>query len=266
LLHACGLALFLRGKKLSFAAEAVMGRLAGKSVIITGANRGIGKGFALAFAEEGAQLTLAARNATKLQAVVDELAAKNVPVQGLPTDVTDEAQVEKLFAAHQEKFGRLDVLMNNAGAFDGGKFDELTTAAWDKVIGVNLRGPFLCGRAAFRLMKAQGSGRIINIGSISGQRPREGSAPYTASKFGVWGLTQAMALDGRPHGIVVSCLHPGNVLTERRSTSNMVQDQEPMMTTAELAEVAVLMATLPPHVNLLEAIVLPVEQLYLGRG
>jgi NAD(P)-dependent dehydrogenase (short-subunit alcohol dehydrogenase family) len=131
---------------------------------------------------------------------------------------------------------------------------------------VNLRGPFLCTRAAMRIMKPQRSGRIINIASISAQRVRPNSAPYSTSKHGLWGLTQCTALEGRDYGIAASCLHPGNTLNERRSQRATVQDEEPMMTCEELAETALLMATLPPHVNMLEAIVLPVGQLYVGRG
>lgn len=241
-------------------------KLAGQVVMITGAGRGIGRGLALAFAKEGASLVLASRNSENLHETAIAASEFTREVLAVPTDVTREAAVEDLFAACRDRFGRLDVLVNNAGAFDGGPFHELSAETFDHVLAVNLRGPFLCGRAAFRLMMPQKRGRILNIGSISAQRPRENAAPYATSKFGVWGLTQAMALDGRPHGIVVSCLHPGNILTERRAASTSESDQEPMMTVAELAEVAVLMATLPPHVNLLEAIVLPVQQAYLGRG
>jgi NAD(P)-dependent dehydrogenase (short-subunit alcohol dehydrogenase family) len=115
-------------------------------------------------------------------------------------------------------------------------------------------------------MKKQGGGRILNIGSISAQRPREGSTPYAAAKFGVWGLTQATAIDGRPHGILASCLHPGNVLVERRMESELNSDDEPMMSMETIANAALAMVTLPDDVNFLEAIVLPREQLYLGRG
>jgi len=134
---------------------------------------------------------------------------------------------------------------------------------------VNLRGPFLCTRAAMRIMKKQGGGRIINIGSISAQRVRPGSAAYSASKHGIWGLTQVTALEGREHNITCCCLHPGNVMIERREegrTQGREQDFEPMMSVDEISEVAVLMATLPPHVEMLEAIVLPRDQLYVGRG
>ena len=165
-----------------------------------------------------------------------------------------------------ERFGRLDVLVNNAGAFDGGPIDELSVEKWDRVVAVNLRGPFLCSRAAFRIMKKQGGGRIINIASISAQRVRPRSAAYAATKHGLWGLTQVTALEGREHGIIASCLHPGNVVNEWRALGSRPEDREPMMEPDELAQAALLMAVLPPHVNMLEAIVLPVMQEYLGRG
>ena len=246
-----------------------MGKLNGKVALVTGANRGIGKGIARGLAREGASLVMAARGAEELKAAVSEITALGVAVLSVPMDVTDESQVESLFAQAMGRFGRLDLLVNNAGAFDGGPLDELSTEAWDKVIAVNLRAPFLCTRAAMRIMKKQGAGRIINIGSISAQRVRPGSGPYSASKHGIWGLTQVTALEGREHGITCCCLHPGNVLIERREegrAQGREQDLEPMMSVDEIAEVAVLMATLPPHVEMLEAIVLPREQLYTGRG
>jgi NAD(P)-dependent dehydrogenase (short-subunit alcohol dehydrogenase family) len=242
-----------------------MGKLAGKTAIVTGAGRGIGRGIARGLAREGAALALVARGESELNAAAEEMRAMGVEVLAAPTDVTDEGQVEALFARVHDAFGRLDLLVNNAGAFDGGPLDELSTEAWDKVIAVNLRAPFLCTRAAMRVMKAQGGGRIINIGSISAQRVRPGSAPYSASKHGLWGLTQVTALEGRDHGITCGCLHPGNIQVERRLTDRE-EDAEPMMTVDEIAEVAVLMAALPPHVEMLEAIVLPSRQLYVGRG
>jgi NAD(P)-dependent dehydrogenase (short-subunit alcohol dehydrogenase family) len=176
------------------------------------------------------------------------------------------SQVEQAIDRIRREAGHIDILVNNAGAFDGGRIDELTLEAWNNVIGACLTGTFLCSRRAFGVMKTQGGGRILNIGSISAQRPREHGAPYAAAKFGVWGLTQATALDGRPFGIVASCLHPGNVLVERRLDSGVESDDEPMMSVETIAEAALAMLTLPPHVNMLEAIVLPVGQLYLGRG
>lgn len=243
-----------------------MGKLTGKVALITGGNKGIGKGIALGLAAEGAALTITARGLAELQYTAAELAAQGANVLALPADLTDEQQVQDVFGKSQERFGRLDLLVNNAGAFDGGPLDQLSVAAWDKVIAVNLRAPFLCTREAMRIMKQQGGGRIINIGSISAQRVRPHSAAYSASKHGVWGLTQVTALEGREFGISCGCLHPGNTLVERRVDTVKKEDDEPMMTVDELAQAAVLMATMPPHVNFLEAIVLPVGQLYVGRG
>ena len=234
--------------------------------IVTGGSTGIGKGIARAFADEGCTVVIASRNETRLRAAAESLRSSGAEILAIPTDVTVEPQVQALFAATMARFGRLDILVNSSGAFDGGPIDEIPLVAWDRVIGANLTGPFLCIREAFPIMKAAGGGRIINIGSISAQRTREEMAPYTASKFGIWGLTQAAALEGRPHGIAVSCLHPGNTAVERRTSSAREADQEPMIPTAEIARVALLMATLPPEANMLEAIVLPVTQLYIGRG
>ena len=251
-----------------------MGKLEGKVALVTGANQGIGKGIARGLGAEGAGVAMAARNGGKLDEAAREIGAQGVETLAVPTDVTDEGQVENLFARTVERFGRLDVLVNNAGAFDGGPVDQVSLEAWNKVIGTCLTGAFLCTREAFRIMKKQGGGRVINVGSISAQRARLHSAPYTSAKHGIWGLTQATALEGREHGIVVSCLHPGNVLVERRMEEDarlreagmVVEQGEPMMSIEEIAGVAVHMACLPPHVNFLEAIVLPTQQTYIGRG
>jgi NAD(P)-dependent dehydrogenase (short-subunit alcohol dehydrogenase family) len=243
-----------------------MAKLEGKVAIVTGGGTGIGKGIAQAFAGEGCTVVIASRNEARLRAAAESLRRTGAEIAAIPTDVTIELQVKALFARTMDRFGRLDILVNSSGAFDGGPIDEIPLEAWDKVIGANLTGPFLCIREAFPIMKASGGGRIINIGSISAQRTREQMAPYTASKFGIWGLTQAAALEGRPHGIAVSCLHPGNTAVERRTVGGREADQEPMIATEEIARVALLMATLPPEANMLEAIVLPVTQLYIGRG
>ena len=234
--------------------------------VITGANRGIGKAIAKAFAAEGARLALCARNADLLEAAAAELRETGADVLALPVDVSNEQQVQSFFAAVKERFGRVDLLVNNAGAFDGGRLDDVTLAGWNNVIGACLTGAFLCSREAFRIMKEQRGGRILNIGSISAQRPREGNTPYAAAKFGVWGLTQATAIDGRPFGITCCCLHPGNVLVERRQDSGASSDDEPMLEMETIAAAALAMVTVPPDVNFLEAIVLPRDQAYLARG
>lgn len=243
-----------------------MESLKGKVAVVTGGNQGIGKGIALALAREGCRVAICARNEEKLNVAAHEIAATGAEVMEMPVDVSDETQVRRLFSEVASHFGRLDLLINNAGAFDGGRLDQLSLVAWNNVIGACLTGAFLCSREAFALMKETGGGRILNIGSISAQRPRENSAPYAAAKFGVWGLTQATAIDGRPFGITCSCLHPGNVRVERRQESELESDTEPMMETETIVEAALAMLTVPPHVNFLEAIVLPTDQLYLGRG
>ena len=242
-----------------------MGKLEEKVAIVTGGSRGIGKAIARGLAGEGAKVVIAARGVEKLNETALELAAVSATVVPIPADITEEVQVNALFQRTLELFHRLDILVNNAGAFDGGPLDELSVETWDKVMAANLRGPFLCTRAAMRIMKPQAGGRIINIGSISAQRPRMNTAPYATSKFGLWGLTNATALEGRRFGITACCLHPGNVPRVDASSQER-RGGEPMMAAEELAEVAVLMASLPPHVNMLEAIVLPLGQPYLGRG
>ena len=240
-----------------------MGGLDGKVVLVTGGGRGIGKGIARGMLKEGASVAISGRSADTLETAKTELSSLGGRVLPVPTDVTDEHQVEKLFQAVMGEFGRLDVLVNNAGAFDGGPLDELSLEAWNRVISTNLTGPFLCTRAAFKIMKAQGGGRIINVSSISAQRVRPRSAPYSASKHGVWGLTQVTALEGRDHNIAASCLYPGNTRVERASSTTSV---EPNMSVDELAQAAVWMALMPPHVTMLEATVLPIKQAFIGRG
>ena len=242
-----------------------MGRLDSKIALITGASRGIGQAIAEGFAREGAALILVARDLERLNQLEEKLSAERRNVVVIQADVTNEEQVQEAFQHTLRLFGRLDILVNNAGVFDGGPIDELTLETWEKVMAVNLRGPFLCAREAMRIMKQQQGGRIINIGSISAQRVRPNAAPYNTSKAGIVGLTQSIALEGRSYGISCGCLHPGNVevetLAEKRKTL-----QEPVMQASDLAEAVITMAALPANISMLEAIVLPVGQPYIGRG
>jgi NAD(P)-dependent dehydrogenase (short-subunit alcohol dehydrogenase family) len=243
----------------------MMGKLEGKVAFITGASRGIGRGIAEGFADEGARLILTARSEAALTELSRTLAERGAEVLPIKVDVTDEQQVKEAFQRGLERFARIDLLVNNAGIFDGGPIDELTLDTWDRVMAVNLRGPFLCTREAFRIMKEQGGGRIINVGSISAQRVRLRSAAYSTSKHGLWGLTQVTALEGREHGITCSCIHPGNVSVETLAEFQR-QAKEPAMAVADLVPAIIAMAALPKDINMLEAIVLPVEQPYIGRG
>lgn len=243
-----------------------MGVLDGKVAIVTGSNRGIGRGIARGFAREGARLALAARDAALLDDAADEFRSLGGDVVAIPTDVTDEAAVDALIEQTLEQLGPLDVLVNNAGIAEHAPLVDMTLDAWQRTVDVNLTGPFLCARAALRVMAPAGRGRIINVASISSQRVRPGSSSYSATKFGLWGLTQVIALEGRDHGVSCSCLNPGNTWVERRTGTQRREDEEPMMTVDELAAAAVTMAAMPDHVNMLEATVLPVGQPFIGRG
>jgi NAD(P)-dependent dehydrogenase (short-subunit alcohol dehydrogenase family) len=234
--------------------------------IVTGGSRGIGKGIAIALAKQGSKVVLAARNATKMAEVCDEISQFGGTATAVDTDVGDEASVNALFAQVEEQYGRLDILVNNAGIAISGRIDELSLSDWNKVQRVNVTGIFLCCRAAARLMKPQNSGRIINIGSISGQMPRVKSTPYTTSKFAVVGLTKALAVELRPFNIAVCAIHPGNVLTDIWEKTPDVPEKEGVMEIADVAEVVATIAALPDNVNLFESIILPVSQPYLGRG
>ena len=243
-----------------------MNELQDKICVITGAGTGIGKGIARRFAKAGGTLVLASRKEANLQETAREARELGAEVMVKVTDVTDEAAVLDLFAAVDEQYRRVDILINNSGVFDGGPIHELSLESWQKVVDVNLTGPFLCARSAFKSMLGTGGGRIVNIGSISAQMCRPNSSPYNSTKHGLAGLTKSIALEGRAHDIVGSMLHPGNILTERRAGSDAPNDQEPMMTVDELAETALVMVMLPLHVNVLETIVLPTNQAYIGRG
>ncbi len=239
-----------------------MQKLKDKVAFITGATGGIGAGIARAFAAEGAQMLITGRNETSLNALAQELGDN---VLAIPADLTDEAQIVALFERLKERFGRLDLLVNNAGAFQGAALEDLTLETWNQVIATNLTAPMLCTREAFKLMKPQRSGRIINIGSIAAMRVRPNTAPYAASKFGVDGLTQVTALEGRAYGISCGVIRPGNVEVERLVESRKL-NPEGVMKIEDFVEVVVAMAALPAHVNLYEMTVLPLGQPFLGRG
>jgi NAD(P)-dependent dehydrogenase (short-subunit alcohol dehydrogenase family) len=243
-----------------------MGRLDGKVALVTGASSGIGEAIARGLGAEGATVALVARRADRLDKVATAIGADGGAAFPIPADLTVEADVERVFGALVDRYGRLDLLVNNAGTSIRGPIDELSIEDWDRVIAINLRAPFLCTRQALRIMKRQGGGRIINIGSISAQRVRPDNAPYNASKFGIDGLTHSTALEGRPYGVSCCTLHPGMTKSELTLDPQRLVSDEPMMEADELAQVAVLMAALPPSVNMFQAIVLPVAQAYLGRG
>jgi NAD(P)-dependent dehydrogenase (short-subunit alcohol dehydrogenase family) len=243
-----------------------MNELQDKVAIVTGASAGMGEAIAAAFAGAGARVVLAARRRDLLDSVAGRIRESGGTALAVPTEVTDEAAVAALFREAVAAFGRIDILVNNAGVSVNVPTDELTLADWRRVIDVNLTGAFLCSREALRVMKAQGGGRILNIGSVGAKVPRRDAAPYTASKFALEGLTRSLALDGREHGIAASIIHPGNTATSFGRQGTSVVRQEGAMTPADVARVVLLMASLPATVNLLETIMLPVSMPFLGRG
>jgi len=243
-----------------------MGQLMDRIAVITGASTGIGKGIAVAYAAEGAKVVLASRSREKLEAVAEEIRSTRGTALVVPTNVALEEDAMNLFRHTLEAFGRVDILVNSAGITSRTPTDELSLEAWQNVLDVNLNGAFLCSREALRIMKRQRSGRIINIGSISAKVPRPNTAPYTTSKFALEGLTRSLALDARDHGIAVSILHPGNTATPLWYGRDDQAREEGIMSPTDLARVMVMMAALPPDVNMLESIMLPVSMPFLGRG
>lgn len=243
-----------------------MGQLADKVAVVTGASTGIGQSLAVTFAKEGAKVVLAARRRDALEELARRIEASGGTAVAAPTDVTVEAQVLDLFRRALDAFGRVDILVNNAGIAVGKPTDELSLDAWRSVIDCNVTGAFLCAREAFKIMKRQHGGRILNIGSVSAKVPRAHSAAYTTSKFALEGLTRSLAVDGREHGIAASVLQPGNVVTPLWDGREDVMRREGAMSPDDLARIAVTMLSLPPDVNLYEAIVLPLSMPMLGRG
>ncbi|MDH0708987.1 MULTISPECIES: SDR family oxidoreductase [unclassified Pseudomonas] len=247
-----------------------------KVALVTGAGSGIGRAVALALLEDNFSLVLAGRRAEPLQAVVEQALAAGGEALAVPTDVRDEQSVAQLFATIEEVHGRLDVMFNNAGInAPAVPVDELPLENWRNVIATNVDGVFLCARAAFGLMRRQQpqGGRIINNGSISAHTPRPFTAPYTASKHAVLGLTKALALDGRPYNIVCSQVDIGNALTElsERMTRGVRQANgeiaaEPMLDVRHVADAVRYIAALPLDANVLNMTVMASNMPFVGRG
>jgi NAD(P)-dependent dehydrogenase (short-subunit alcohol dehydrogenase family) len=247
----------------------------GRVAIVTGAGSGIGKAAALALLKEGYRVSLAGRRRERLDETASESGAGERALV-VPTDVADPAAVEALFARTRDAFGRLDVLFNNAGRSSPAvPLEDFSFEQWNKIVGVNLTGMFLCTQAAFRIMKSQDprGGRIINNGSISAHTPRPNSAPYTATKHGVTGLTKATALDGRKYDIACSQIDIGNAQTElaARMAKGVPQADgtiaaEPLMDVDHVARVIVYLAGLPLDVNVLFMTIMATKMPFVGRG
>ena len=247
-----------------------------KIAIVTGAGSGIGRCVALALAQNGYSVVLAGRRKERLEATAAEAKRMNSPALAVPTDVRDPVSVRALFEKTKEAFGRLDLLFNNAGISDPAvPLEELTHEHWKASVDTNLTGAFLCTQEAFKIMKDQQprGGRIINNGSISAHAPRPNSAPYTATKHGVMGLTKATSLDGRKYDIACGQIDIGNAATEmaERMKKGVPQANgtiavEPTMDPAEVARAVLYMASLPLEANVQFMTVMATKMPYLGRG
>jgi len=238
--------------------------LEGQAAIVTGGTRGIGKAIAEALLAEGARVLITGRSQTSID---EALAAINHPqLHGMPANVASEDDTVAVFRQAISLFGKVDAVINNAGIARGGPIQDLRLKDFELVMDTNLVGAFLYSREAFRVMKDNGGGRIINIGSISSQVPRFGSVPYTTSKFGLQGMTRALAVEGRELGIMVSCLHPGNVYTDIWDKAPQDVLDEPKMDTADIARIVVLMLSMPKDTTIIDAMVLDHRQPFLGRG
>ena len=247
-----------------------------KIALVTGAGSGVGKVTSLALMKAGYGVVLAGRRKDALEATAEAGKATGAATLAVPTDVTDPASVKALFAATKDKFGRLDLLFNNAGmGAPPVPMEELTYEQWKKVVDTNLTGPFLCTQEAIRLMKAQSprGGRIINNGSISAHTPRPFSVPYTATKHAITGLTKSTSLDGRAHDIACGQIDIGNAATEmtERMSKGVPQPDgsskvEPTMASENVANAVVYMASLPLDANVLFMTVMSTKMPFVGRG
>jgi NAD(P)-dependent dehydrogenase (short-subunit alcohol dehydrogenase family) len=247
-----------------------------KVAIVTGAGSGIGKATALALLEEGYRVALAGRRPEPLQQTIAEAGESGSQAIAIPTDVSNPQSVRALFAKAKEEFGRIDVLFNNAGINAPGiPFEDLPYETWKDIVDINLTGVFLCAQEAFRLMKDQQprGGRIINNGSISAYAPRPDSAPYTATKHGVTGLTKAISLDGRKYDIACSQMDVGNATTalaERIAKgvkqANGTVATEPMIDVAHVARAVVYIASLPLDANIQFMTIMATKMPFVGRG
>jgi len=249
----------------------------GAVALVTGGGTGVGRAIAGALGEAGYRVVISGRRAAVLQAAAAELAAETGGAfEAIAADVGDPASVRALFDAIVEKFGRLDLLVNNAGTLvPGVALEEVAFEDWNAIVAANLTGAFLCTQQAFRVMKAQSprGGRIINNGSVSATTPRPNSAPYTATKHAITGLTKSTALDGRDFDIACGQIDIGNASTAMTKTieagviqANGTLAAEPAIDAAHVARAVVYMASLPLDANVLTMTVMATKMPFVGRG
>jgi len=247
-----------------------------KVAIVTGAGSGIGKSVALALLEHGYCVALAGRRKGPLEQTVKDAGSGGAQAVAVPTDVSKPESVAALFARVKEVFGRLDLLFNNAGVFPPGLLlEDLSFEQWKTAVDINLTGAFLCSQEAFRIMKSQvpRGGRIINNGSISAHAPRPNSAPYTATKHAITGLTKCTSLDGRKYDIACGQIDIGNAATEitlKMATgvpqANGAVAIEPLMDLSHVSSAVLHMASLPLDTNVQFLTIMATKMPFVGRG
>jgi NAD(P)-dependent dehydrogenase (short-subunit alcohol dehydrogenase family) len=248
--------------------EQTAGVLVGQVALVTGASSGLGRATAVALAQAGADVALLARSKPDLQQAVDEIEAVGCEGLALPVDLANAEQVTDAVARTLAAFGRIDVLVNAAGTDVPGPVAELATEDWDRVLHVNLRAPFVLAKAVFPQMQQARRGTIINVSSVAGKRGWANAAAYCASKFGLTGFTQALAAEGKVHGIRACIVYPGGMATnwgvwspdERHAPQRETPSRTKALPPSEVAALIVWIAAAPPELVLNEAIVSPIEE------
>ncbi|MBX7259244.1 MAG: SDR family oxidoreductase [Candidatus Hydrogenedentes bacterium] len=238
--------------------------LKGKTILVTGAGRGIGRGIAVAFAARGCAVVAAARTKSEVDETVKLVEDAGVPALGVVCDVTDATQVRAMVDSALKQFGAIDILVNNAGYACFKPFTELTPEEWQRTLDVNLTAPFYCTQAVLPSMMARRSGRIINISSVAGLKPILNQSAYCASKFGLNGLTRTLALELRAYGIGVHSICPGGVDTRLAQEAMPDRDKTDWMTPEDIAETCIYLASLSPRAAVDEIMIRRFDSVPLG--
>jgi 3-oxoacyl-[acyl-carrier protein] reductase len=231
--------------------------LEGQVALVTGASRGIGRGIALALADAGAQVALAARSPDRLRSVEREIRERGGKAVGLPVDLAEEPQIEALFGRLAETYGRLDILINNAGIGLFGALSDFSAGDFDQLVAVNLKAVFLCCRQAMRLMSPRQTGYIINISSVVGFKGYPNQSIYTATKHGVMGITKSLAVEAQPHGIRVSAVLPGGTDTDMRALGRPDLKRSELLQPEDIAQTVLFLLSLSPRAA--------IDQIYVRR-